>query len=140
MTQNNSDKLKQLAQQAATRAHAPYSNFPVGAALQLASGEVILGCNVENVSYGLSNCAERTAIFSAIAQGYDPSQITEVVVFTPGQKVHAPCGACRQVMAEFLPQQTALTSACEDDQKTWTIAELLPDAFTFDQAEYRNID
>lgn len=129
--------LRQHAKQASQKAYVPYSHFPVGAALLLKSGEVISGCNVENVSYGLSNCAERTAVFSAIAQGHDAKDICAVVVYTPGDKAYAPCGACRQVLAEFLASGTMVTSTSERQMRQWAIEELLPDAFDFDAETYR---
>lgn len=129
--------LRQHAKQVSAKAYVPYSNFPVGAALLMRSGEVISGCNVENVSYGLSNCAERTAVFSAIAQGFNGNDIAAVVVYTPGDKAYAPCGACRQVLAEFLPQGTVVTSTSERQVRQWTIEQLLPDAFDFDAESFR---
>lgn len=129
--------LRQHAKQASQKAYAPYSSFPVGAAILMKSGEVISGCNVENVSYGLSNCAERTAVFSAIAQGYNAQDIAAVVVYTPGDKAYAPCGACRQVLAEFLANDTLITSTSERQMRQWTIEELLPDAFEFDVEAFR---
>lgn len=129
--------LRQHAKQASQKAYAPYSNFPVGAALLMKNGEVISGCNVENVSYGLSNCAERTAVFSAIAQGHNGKDITAVVIYTPGDKAYAPCGACRQVLAEFLSTGTVVTSTSERQMRQWEIEDLLPDAFEFDVEAFR---
>jgi cytidine deaminase len=129
--------LRQHAKQASQKAYVPYSQFPVGAALLMQNGEVVSGCNVENVSYGLSNCAERTAVFSAIAQGYDAKDIQAVVVYTPGDKAYAPCGACRQVLSEFLAKGTTVTSTSERQVRQWAIEELLPDAFEFNVDAYR---
>ena len=129
--------LQQKAQQASQKAYAPYSNFPVGAALLMKNGEVVTGCNVENVSFGLSNCAERTAIFSALAQGFQPADFQQLVVFTPGEKAYAPCGACRQVIAEFFAATATVASTSERQLRQWTVAELLPDAFSFDSEKYR---
>lgn len=131
--------LRQRAKQASQNAYAPYSKFPVGAAVLMRNGDVVTGCNVENVSYGLSNCAERTAIFSAIAQGYLAEDMEAVVVYTPGAKVYAPCGACRQVIAEFLTADTTISSTSDDQLREWRVAELLPDAFKFDSEAYRNL-
>jgi len=128
---------KQLAIQASHHAYAPYSQFKVGAVLILKTGETITGCNVENVSYGLSNCAERTAIFRAVAQGVDLTQVDRVIIYTPSDRVYSPCGACRQVMAEFLAADTAVISTCDTRDKTWTVGTLLPDAFHFDIEDYR---
>lgn len=129
--------LQRKAQQASEKAYAPYSHFPVGAALLMKNGEVVTGCNVENVSYGLSNCAERTAIFSALAQGFQPSDFQQLVVFTPGEKAYAPCGACRQVIAEFFAATATVASTSERQMRQWSVAELLPDAFNFDSEQYR---
>ncbi|PWW11340.1 MULTISPECIES: cytidine deaminase [Pseudidiomarina] len=135
---NTSSSLVAMAQSAAQQAYVPYSKFKVGAVLSFANGATVTGCNIENVSYGLTNCAERTAIFSAIAQGFDPRQISSLVVFTPSDQVYSPCGACRQVMTEFLAPDTKVISACYQGQREWTLAELLPDAFHFDINEYRD--
>ncbi|MFC0444187.1 cytidine deaminase [Pseudidiomarina halophila] len=131
--------LRQRAKQASQNAYAPYSQFPVGAAVLMRNGDVVIGCNVENVSYGLSNCAERTAIFSAIAQGYRAEDMEAVFIYTPGAKAYAPCGACRQVLAEFLPADTKVSSTSDDQSRQWRVAELLPDAFEFDSNAYRNL-
>ncbi|WP_404409892.1 cytidine deaminase [Pseudidiomarina marina] len=136
--QDKISPIKTLAKAAAEHAYAPYSQFKVGAVLVTDTGEVIGGCNVENVSYGLSNCAERTAIFAAIAQGLNPKSIKQVVIYTPSEKVYSPCGACRQVLAEFLNPETPVISTCDNDFEQWTVASLLPQAFHFDINEYRN--
>jgi len=85
--------------QAARRAYCPYSHFPVGAAILTTDGKIYSGCNVENASYGLTICAERNAIFQAVASG--SKQIAAVMVYTPTANPSAPCGACRQVINEF---------------------------------------
>lgn len=120
-------KLKAAAKAAAGRAYAPYSKFRVGAAVLTGSGKIFAGCNVENASYGLCNCAERTAIFSAAAHG--ERTLKAVVVYTPTQQATGPCGACRQVINEFGP--TALIhSVCDsDDRIETTLDQLLPHAF-----------
>jgi cytidine deaminase len=114
------------------RAHAPYSRYHVGAALQTASGAVFAGCNVENASYGLSLCAERSAIVQMVAAGErDP---VAVVVVTPGPVVGTPCGACRQTLAEFardLPVRLMVEGAPEK-ARTTTLEALLPEAFRAD--------
>jgi cytidine deaminase len=94
-------KLVGLAREAATRAYAPYSHFRVGSALLLSDGTVVTGSNVENRSYGLTNCAERSAIFAAISQGR--TDFTALAVYSPESEVPLPpCGACRQVISEFV--------------------------------------
>jgi len=124
-------KLLPLAKQAALRAYTPYSNFQVGAAITTAQGETILGCNVENAAYPVTLCAERNAITTAVANGARPGDILEVVIFVDTEEVVSPCGACRQVMSEFMSQQANVTSYNRHgDSKTWTVAQLLPDSFT----------
>jgi cytidine deaminase len=94
-------EMSRKARRASQRAYSPYSRFRVGAAVLTGEGKIIAGCNVENASYGLTICAERSAIFQAIAQG--ASEIRAVLVYTPTAKPTAPCGACRQVINEFGP-------------------------------------
>nr|WP_320145916.1 cytidine deaminase [uncultured Anaeromusa sp.] len=108
------------------RAYAPYSHFAVGAAVQAKSGAIYSGCNVENVSYGLTICAERTALFQAIAAGEREFSFLVVVADTP-QPV-APCGACRQVMAEF-GVDTIVLANLAGDVCVYRLEELLPAAF-----------
>jgi cytidine deaminase len=120
-------KLKTAARAAATRAYAPYSKFAVGAAVLAGSGKIYSGCNVENASYGLCNCAERTAIFSAVAAG--ERELRCVVVYTPTQTATAPCGACRQVINEFGPAARVVSICAGKDVLDVAIATLLPAAF-----------
>lgn len=120
-------RLENTARRAAAHAYSPYSKFPVGAAVLTASGKVFSGCNVENASFGLCNCAERTAIFSAIAAG--EKRVKAVCVYTPTSTPTAPCGACRQVINEFGPDAWVI-SVCDNAQRIEaSIAELLPAAF-----------
>ncbi len=119
-------ELYQLAQWAKENAYAPYSAFRVGAALLCQSGRVFLGCNVENASYGLSNCAERTAIFSAVAAG--ERDFAVLAIAGDGEALVSPCGACRQVLCEFAPQLRVLIG-CGENWLERTAAELLPDRF-----------
>src|SRR5471030_2585805 len=111
-------------------AYAPYSRFKVGAALLCKDGRIFRGCNVENASYGLCNCAERTAFFSAIAAGYKPGDFTALAVIGATDGPIAPCGACRQVILELggneLP--VVLTNLAGDVFET-TAAQQLPNAF-----------
>ena len=120
-------KLRVAAKTAAKRAYAPYSRFHVGAAILTASGKVYAGCNVENASYGLSNCAERTAIFSAIAAG--ERELRCVVVYTSTQTATAPCGACRQVIHEFGPEARVVSFCASRDEIDVSMDGLLPHAF-----------
>lgn len=122
--------LANLSKEASLNAYMPYSNFPVGAAILTASGKIYSGCNVENASYGLTNCAERTAIFSAIADG--EKEITMVVVYTPTPNPSSPCGACRQVISEF-GKNSKIISTCDSNTiLEFTADELLPGAFSKD--------
>jgi cytidine deaminase len=120
-------RLKTAARHAAAKAYAPYSKFRVGAAVLTASGQIYAGCNVENASYGLCNCAERTAIFTAVAAG--ERKFKCVVVYTPTKTATAPCGACRQVIYEFGPR-IRVHSFCNGlDRIDGSIKSLLPAAF-----------
>jgi cytidine deaminase len=120
-------RLEKTARTAASKAYAPYSKFPVGAAIIAGSGKVYSGCNVENASFGLCNCAERTAIFTAITAG--ESEVKAVAVYTPTPLPTAPCGACRQVIHEFGPEALVI-SVCDSKNKIETrLTALLPGAF-----------
>jgi len=120
-------RLVKSARRAADNAYSPYSNFPVGAAALTASGKIFTGCNVENASFGLCNCAERTAVFSAIATG--EREVKAVAIYTPTVFPTAPCGACRQVLNEF-GSGALIISVCDSDQRIEIpLAELLPLAF-----------
>src|SRR5471032_2653561 len=126
----NNDQLIAEAAAARLKAYTPYSNFKVGAALLCNDGRVFQGCNVENSSYGLCNCAERTAFFSAVAQGYQPGDFSQLVVIGETDGPIAPCGACRQVILELggneLPM--LLTNLKGDIFETTASAQL-PNAF-----------
>ncbi len=131
LTSQDSDALLALARLAAQAAYAPYSRFPVGAALRAVDGRVFTGCNVESASYGLTMCAERVAIFSAVAAGV-PRPFVALAVACPaadpvlGPDGRMPCGACRQVMAEHLaPMAVVLVDGVDG----FTLAELLPRPF-----------
>lgn len=127
ITARTLQKLRAAAKAAAGRAYAPYSQFRVGAAILTGSGKIFAGCNVENASYGLCNCAERTAIFTAAATGERKLQC--VVVYTPTPTATAPCGACRQVIYEFGPQARVISFCASRAEVDTTIAALLPGAF-----------
>ena len=124
------DALIQAASQARERAYAPYSNFPVGAALLTASGQVFCGCNVENASYALCICAERVALGSALAAGQRDLVALAVIADSPGPV--SPCGACRQVMIELAPDLQVVLANLQGDTQITTARNLLPGAFTAD--------
>ncbi|MGZ4163243.1 MAG: cytidine deaminase [Tumebacillaceae bacterium] len=121
-------QLIEQAKQARELAYVPYSKFPVGAALLIEGGEVVTGCNIENASFGLSNCAERTAVFKAVSAG--KKQIKQVAIIADTEGPVSPCGACRQVLAEFCDPDTpvVLTNMKQDILET-TVGKLLPGAF-----------
>lgn len=122
------DALKRRAREASGHAYAPYSGFAVGAAVLTDGGEIHSGTNVENASFGLSNCAERSAIFQAVAHG--ARKLQALAVYTPTAVATTPCGACRQVLAEF--GADAIIICCTDDdarERRFGLAELLPAAF-----------
>jgi cytidine deaminase len=122
------EKLLRSAKKAMKNAHAPYSKFRVGAAILTAKGEVFSGCNVENASYGMTNCAERTAIFSAVAQSGPKLEILAVAVANDKGVPCAPCGACRQVIYEFGPDATVFFQGAHGPKQAH-ITELLPEGF-----------
>ena len=119
-------KLIEHALQARQQAYAPYSNYLVGAAVLTVAGEVVVGCNVENASYGGTICAERVALTAAIAQGKRDFVALAVATRNGG----SPCGLCRQVMAELGPQMIVYISDEHGNSRTTSAAELLPDWFT----------
>lgn len=118
------EKLKAAAIEASKNAYAVYSNFPVGAAILNKEGKIFTGCNVENISFGLTNCAERTAIFKAVSE--NSTTIETVVVYTPTPKPTPPCGACRQVIAEFNPKAKIICICASDEVVETSLDKLLP--------------
>ena len=120
-------RLEQAARRAAAASYAPYSKFRVGAAVLTGSGRIFSGCNVENASYGLCNCAERTAIFTAAAAG--ERKIKAVAVYTPTASPTMPCGACRQVIHEFGPNALIIGLCRGRPRLEQTLGRLLPGAF-----------
>jgi cytidine deaminase len=119
------DELKALARSAMERAYTPYSGFPVGAALKCEDGRIYLGCNIENASFGLTNCAERTAVFKAVSDG--ASQFTAIAI--AAQTEAWPCGACRQVLNEFAPGIRVLITWGDGCTAEAPLADLLPHGF-----------
>lgn len=121
------------AKKAYEQTYSPYSNFGVGAALEMKDGTFIRGANIENGSFGLSNCAERSAIFAAYSQGYRKEDIISLTVIANSNKPISPCGACRQVLSELMPKDAKITlTNLEGDIKETNMVELLPYAFDLD--------
>jgi cytidine deaminase len=127
-SQPNWTQLEQAARQVAAHAYVPYSHFAVGAAILTANGQVFTGCNVENAAYGLTNCAERTAVFSARAAG-QMEEIVAVCIYTPTAVPTPPCGSCRQVLNEFGPNMQVRMVCDGPDSVERTLDQLLPHAF-----------
>ncbi|MDR2828871.1 MAG: cytidine deaminase [Acholeplasmatales bacterium] len=131
MDNNIKDLIKETID-VSKRAYTPYSKFNVGALLVLQDGTKIFGVNVENASFGLSNCAERSAIFSLISLGYNPKDIKTMVIVGNTNEPISPCGACRQVLAELLPIDTKIyLSNYKFDIKETSVSYLLPYSFDF---------
>ena len=126
-------KLIADALAAKEKAYAPYSKFRVGAALLTESGEIFTGCNVENASYGLTNCAERTAVFKAVSEGH--TKFKAIAVVTDLKQYASPCGACRQVLAEFGSDIQVIMGDVAGNFFIKTSGELLPYTFTNEQLD-----
>ncbi|MCG3084911.1 cytidine deaminase [Anoxybacillus sp. LAT_35] len=125
----NKQQLIEAAKQARERAYVPYSKFKVGAALLTKDGKVYGGCNIENASYGLCNCAERTALFKAYSEGDHEYAMLAVVADT--ERPVPPCGACRQVIVELCdPNMPVVLANMKGDMQETTVKELLPGAFS----------
>ena len=120
-------ELVAAAKEASTRAYCPYSHFAVGAAVRTADGRVFAGCNVENASYGLTVCAERNAIFAAVAAG--AQDVVALVVYTPTAAPVTPCGACRQVLHEFGANANVICVCTGVQRLEFNATELLPHGF-----------
>ncbi|MBQ8293272.1 MAG: cytidine deaminase [Bacilli bacterium] len=123
-----------LVKKAYDNAYAKYSNFKVGAVVLLKNGEYFLGSNIENASYGLTNCAERSALFAAYSNGYRKEDILELVVIASTEYPVSPCGACRQVISELMEQEAIVTMTnLKGLVKTVKVKELIP--FCFDEGD-----
>lgn len=125
--------LVQRARSARTHSHSPYSHFRVGAAIQTAGGKVFTGCNIENSSYGLTICAERTAIFKAISEGH--RKFKAIAIATDDRGFTSPCGACRQVIMDLAGNIDFVMSNKNGDIRVFKMSELFP--FPFDDASLR---
>jgi len=128
------DELIREALQAREKAYVPYSRFPVGAALLTKKGNIYKGCNIECASYGATNCAERTAIFKAVSEG--ERDFEAIAVVGDSLNYTAPCGICRQVIAEFGKDMKIIIAKNEKDYKVFTLDELLP--FSFGKEDLNN--
>lgn len=128
-TNPTATQLMDAARAAAAHAYAPYSGFRVGAALLFDDGSVVTGCNVENMSFGLTSCAERNALFRAISEHGAGRKIRAVAVATLNGEPSPPCGACRQVLSEFVTPDAAVTFPGADGIETRAFHELLPFPF-----------
>jgi cytidine deaminase len=118
------EDLVSLALEVRKRAYAPYSNFLVGAALRTKSGRVFVGCNVENISFRLTTCAEQNAVAAAVAEG--ETEFVEIAVVAEAREPVVPCGACRQTLAEFNPNISVVMATLDGRQETSPLNELLP--------------
>ena len=130
----DNQQLIKIALEAREKAYAPYSHFAVGAAVLTKNGQVYRGCNVENASYGATNCAERTAIFKAVSEGNKEFSKIAIVGGKAGEEISEyayPCGVCRQVMAEFVnPKELiVIVAKSKDEYVEMTLEELLPNSF-----------
>jgi len=129
LTESVLNALVDEARKAAQHSYSPYSQFKVGAALRLTNGQVVTGTNVENVSFGLTICAERSALVSAVSQFGPQIRIEAVAVANLNQKASPPCGACRQMLAEFIVPDAPVVFQSEDGMRSMKFSELLPMAF-----------
>ena len=126
-------ELYEKAKSVLPNSYSKYSNFKVAAALKLKNGEIITGVNVENASFGLSNCAERSALFTAYSKGVKKEDIIEILITTEQDDFISPCGACRQVMSELMPKNALVhLTNNKGDSKTLLNKDLLPHAFSED--------
>jgi cytidine deaminase len=126
-TMSSKNPHRAAAFSAMEKSYAPYSNFRVGAALKAASGEIIIGCNVENAAYGEALCAERVAVAAAVAKGL--RDFEEIAIASESEEPAPPCGSCRQTMSEFAPDLIVTSYAKNGKQATWRVSDLLPEAF-----------
>lgn len=127
--------LIKLANEAKEKAYAPYSNFKVGASLLTKEGKVFTGCNIENASYGATNCAERTAIFKAVSEGY--KDFLKIAVISNSEDFVYPCGICRQVIMEFGSDIEIIVANSKLKYKKYKLSDLLPYGFSSKDMERR---
>lgn len=120
------DELVQAALEARLRAHAPYSNFQVGAAIECDDGRIVTGCNIENATYGLTICAERVAVVKAISEGVKPRTFRRVAIAADTEALTPPCGACRQILWEFCGDVEVVLANLHGRQESLPLRSLLP--------------
>lgn len=121
-------ELIKISEKAQEFAYVPYSKFKVGAALLCRDGSVYTGCNIENATYGATNCAERTAVFKAVSEG--KRDFTAIAITSSGKDLTFPCGICRQVLSEFAPEIKVILEDEKGELHTFMLSELLPHSFT----------
>lgn len=121
-------ELIEISKKAQEFAYAPHSKFKVGAALLCRDGSVYTGCNIENATYGATNCAERTAVFKAVSEG--KRDFTAIAITSSGKDLTFPCGICRQVLSEFSPEIKVILEDENSELHTFMLSELLPHSFT----------
>ena len=122
--------ILERAFKAMENAYSPYSNYCVGACVLTKDNKYFIGANIENASYGLTNCAERNAIFQAYSNGYRKEDIQAIAIVSDGKTLATPCGACRQVLVELLEKDTPIVLSNHKVEKVTNIEELLPMSFT----------
>lgn len=125
-------ELIQLAFNAMKNAYAPYSDYHVGACALMKDGTTFLGANIENASYGATNCAERSAMFAAYSNGYRKEDVEALAIVSDGDRIAAPCGICRQVLSELLSADTPIYLSNGQEERTVCMKEILPLAFTIE--------
>ena len=126
------EELIAEAFKAMENAYAPYSKYHVGAALLTTDGQIFWGANIENASYGATNCAERSAVFAAYSRGYRKDTIKALAIVSDGDRIAAPCGICRQVLSELLQGNTPIYLSNGKDETVTNMTELLPMQFTME--------
>lgn len=136
----NYQELLEKAFKACKNAYAPYSNYKVGACVLTKDNKYFIGANVENASYGLTNCAERNAIFQAYSNGYRKEDIAAIAIVSNGKTLATPCGACRQVLVELLEKNTPIVLSNKKIEKVTNIQELLPMSFTEEDLKIEQFD
>lgn len=130
------EQLLAPARAVAENAYAPYSKLHFGAAALTRDGRIIIGCNVENASYSITQCAERNALGAAISQGVQRGDIVAMLIYTPGDITHSPCGACRQAIMELLaPDGQVIATSGGGEPLSWKVSEILPNAFELTATE-----